>query len=64
MVRRPLSWVMTVGLAACLVTVTAPVAWAGPELPTVQPLPCVDVGVGALGQYQDVEVCPPPIGPG
>jgi hypothetical protein len=63
-VRRPLVWVVMASLGGCLSVALSPAAFAGPQPPTLPPLPCVDVGVGALGQYQDVRVCPPPIGPG
>jgi len=61
-VRRPLTWVVTAGLSACLIGASAPAALALPRLPTVDPLPCVDAAAGALGQYQEVRICPPPIG--
>jgi len=61
-VRRPLAWVLTAGLAVYMIGVSSPVALADPQPPTLDALPCVDVGAGALGQYQDVRVCPPPIG--
>lgn len=60
--RRPLAWVVTAGLTVCMIGVSPPVALADPLPPTLNPLPCVDVGAGALGEYQDVRVCPPPIG--
>lgn len=63
MVRRPLVWVVAAGLGACLIASNPPAAFAGPVPPSLDPLPCVDVGGGALGQYLDVRVCPPPIGP-